>query len=178
MNRLKTPGIPVSPKMNKNLSIKQLQSQYPHVLFLDEIWIVVNVIEGVDTTVELDGVKNYGQALSNSCKHYVLLFFLKGNTKKNLRKVTRKEIPLVIFDNGLKNESHMKFKGLRHGISEMIYRQLKLREKLGELLLLDIDEYKTSKKTKRHLRCGCSALTGEGLIVPTATCSGKYMIVP
>lgn len=54
-------------------------------------------------------------------------------------------MPLIIFGNGLKNKSHVKFKGLRHGVSEKLYRQLKIREKRGELLLLDIDEYKTSK---------------------------------
>jgi hypothetical protein len=53
-------------------------------------------------------------------------------------------MPLVIFGDGLKNKSNVKFKGLRHGVTEKIYRQLKLREKLGQLILLDIDEYNTS----------------------------------
>ncbi|ORE20379.1 hypothetical protein BCV71DRAFT_254279 [Rhizopus microsporus] len=55
-------------------------------------------------------------------------------------------MPLVIFDNGLKNKSHVKFKRLRQGVSERVYRQLRLREKLGGLIFLDIDEHKTSKK--------------------------------
>lgn len=54
-------------------------------------------------------------------------------------------MPLVIFGNGLKNKSHVKFKGLRHGVSERVYRQLRLQEKLGELVLLDIDEHRASK---------------------------------
>ncbi|KAI8077385.1 uncharacterized protein B0P05DRAFT_544822 [Gilbertella persicaria] len=41
-------------------------------------------------------------------------------------------MPLIVFGDGLKNKSHVKFKGLHN-------------EKRGELLLLDIDEYKTSK---------------------------------
>lgn len=45
----------------------------------------------------------------------------------------------------LKNKRHVKFKGIRHGVSEKVYRHLKLPEKLAELLLLDIDEYRTSK---------------------------------
>ncbi|KAL4209340.1 hypothetical protein AB4K20DRAFT_1909790 [Rhizopus microsporus] len=74
---------------------------------------------------------------------YFLLkaFFLKGNTRKNLWS----KMPLVIFDNGLKNKSHVKFKRLRQGVSERVYRQLRLREKLGGLIFLDIDEHKTSK---------------------------------
>ncbi|KAI8880209.1 hypothetical protein K501DRAFT_286384 [Backusella circina FSU 941] len=54
-------------------------------------------------------------------------------------------MPLIIFGDGLKNKTQMKFKGLRHGVSERLYRQLKKRERLGELLLLDINEFRTSK---------------------------------
>lgn len=54
-------------------------------------------------------------------------------------------MPLVVFGDGLKNKDHIKLKGHRHGLSNKIYKQLKLREGLGELLLLDINEYYTSK---------------------------------
>ncbi|CEI95702.1 hypothetical protein RMCBS344292_09881 [Rhizopus microsporus] len=54
-------------------------------------------------------------------------------------------MPLVIFGHGLRNKDRVKFKGLRRGVSNKVYRQLKRREELGELLLLDINEYKTSK---------------------------------
>ncbi|KAL4207312.1 hypothetical protein AB4K20DRAFT_1971602 [Rhizopus microsporus] len=54
-------------------------------------------------------------------------------------------MPLVIFGDGLRNKDHIKFKGLRHGVSNKIYRQLKHREGLGDLLLFDINEYKISK---------------------------------
>lgn len=68
-------------------------------------------------------------------------------------------MPLVVFGNGLKNKSHVKFKGLRHGVSEAIYRRLKHRERLGELLLLDIDEYKTSKVTIHTSKYHTSIMT-------------------
>lgn len=54
-------------------------------------------------------------------------------------------MPLIIFGDGLKNKSQTKFKGLRSGVTDKLYRQLKRREKLGELLLVDINEFKTSK---------------------------------
>jgi hypothetical protein len=60
----------------------------------------------------------------------------------------KKKMPLIIFGGGLKNKDHVKFKGLRHGVSNKIYRQLKHREGLGESLLLNINEYKTSKVSK------------------------------
>ena len=53
-------------------------------------------------------------------------------------------MPLVIFGDGLKGSSHVKFKGRRVGVSNIIYKNLKRREKLGELLVLDIDEFRTS----------------------------------
>ncbi|ORE02395.1 hypothetical protein BCV72DRAFT_338733 [Rhizopus microsporus var. microsporus] len=52
-------------------------------------------------------------------------------------------MPLIIFGDGLKIKYYVKFKGLRHGVSNKIYRQLKNREGLGGLLLLNINEYKT-----------------------------------
>lgn len=60
------------------------------------------------------------------------------------------KMPLVVFGDGLKNKDHIKFKGLRHGISNKIYRQLKTRERVGELLLIDINEFKTSKVIKKR----------------------------
>lgn len=73
------------------------------------------------------------------------MFFSKRNYKEKFEEGDPKKMPMIIFGNGLKNKSQVKFKGLRHGVTERIYRQLKLREKLGELILLDVDEYNTSK---------------------------------
>ena len=52
-------------------------------------------------------------------------------------------MPLVVFGDGLKDKDHMKFRGLRHGVSNKIYKQLQARERIGELLLVDINEFKT-----------------------------------
>ncbi|KAL7326540.1 hypothetical protein PS15p_208868 [Mucor circinelloides] len=57
----------------------------------------------------------------------------------------KSKMPLVIFGDGLKNKDHTKFRGLRHGVSNKIYKQLQARERIGELLLVDINEFKTSK---------------------------------
>jgi hypothetical protein len=54
-------------------------------------------------------------------------------------------MPLFIFCDDLKHKDQVKFKGLRTGVSNKIYKQLKHREGQGELLVLDINEYKTSK---------------------------------
>jgi hypothetical protein len=58
---------------------------------------------------------------------------------------------LVIFGDGLKNKDHVKFKGLRWGASDKLCRQLKLRKKLGELLLLGISKYNTSKVSINYI---------------------------
>ncbi|KAI8091162.1 uncharacterized protein B0P05DRAFT_529087 [Gilbertella persicaria] len=57
-------------------------------------------------------------------------------------------MPLIVFGDGLKNKSHVKFKGLHN-------------EKRGELLLLDIDEYKTSKTCNSCLEINWSILRKE-----------------
>jgi hypothetical protein len=53
-------------------------------------------------------------------------------------------MPLVVFGDGLKNKSQVRFKGHRHGVSEKIYKHLRVKEKCGEVLLLDIHEFRTS----------------------------------
>lgn len=62
--------------------------------------------------------------------------FQEGNPHK---------MPLIVFGDGLKNKSQVKYRGLRTGITDKLYRKLKSREKFGELLVLDINEFKTSK---------------------------------
>ncbi|KAI8083426.1 hypothetical protein BDF21DRAFT_415958 [Thamnidium elegans] len=53
-------------------------------------------------------------------------------------------MPLVIFGDGLKGSSHVKYKGRRVDVSDVIYKNLKRRQNLGEVLLLDINEFRTS----------------------------------
>lgn len=57
----------------------------------------------------------------------------------------RRRMPLIVFGDGLRNKAHVRFAGLRHGLSEKIRKQLLMRGKLGELLLLTINEYNTSQ---------------------------------
>ncbi|PHZ17278.1 uncharacterized protein RHIMIDRAFT_288206 [Rhizopus microsporus ATCC 52813] len=63
-------------------------------------------------------------------------------------------MPLVIFGDGMKNKDHVKFKCLWHGVSGKLYKQLQRRERLGELILLDINEYNALKSNLKNLRCG------------------------
>ncbi|KAI7890973.1 uncharacterized protein EV154DRAFT_551845 [Mucor mucedo] len=81
--------------------------------------------------------------------------------KEKFKEGDKSKMPMIIFGDGLKNKSHVRFKGPRHGVIDKLYRQLKRRENLGELLLLDIDEYNTSKtcngclvKNLENLKCG------------------------
>ncbi|KAI9476218.1 MAG: hypothetical protein EXX96DRAFT_540759 [Benjaminiella poitrasii] len=55
------------------------------------------------------------------------------------------KMPLVIFGDGLTNKSSIRFRGLRYGVSEKIYKHLCAKQRLGELYILDINEYNTSK---------------------------------
>jgi hypothetical protein len=56
------------------------------------------------------------------------------------------KIPLVIFGNamfGHNNSTH--FKGKQHGIVDKIWKELKRRERAGELIAITIDEYLSSQ---------------------------------
>ncbi|KAI7899331.1 uncharacterized protein BX663DRAFT_489226 [Cokeromyces recurvatus] len=61
--------------------------------------------------------------------------FAEGDTAK---------MSLVIFDDGLKRSSHLKYRGRRVGVSDVIYKNLKRRQNLKEALSLDINEFRTS----------------------------------
>ncbi|ORE06340.1 hypothetical protein BCV72DRAFT_335980 [Rhizopus microsporus var. microsporus] len=54
------------------------------------------------------------------------------------------KVPLIIFEDGLKGSTHVRFRGRIVETSEMIYKDLKKREKQGELLVLDINEFRAS----------------------------------
>lgn len=55
------------------------------------------------------------------------------------------KIPLIVFGTGMFNKDHVKLKGNRVGVTGLLYRTLKKREAFGDLVVVDIDEYKTSK---------------------------------
>ncbi|KAI8062967.1 hypothetical protein BDF21DRAFT_428408 [Thamnidium elegans] len=68
----------------------------------------------------------------------------RTNHKSHFVEGDRTKMPLVIFGDGLKGSSHVKYKGRRVGVSDVIYKNLKRRQNLGEVLLLDINEFRTS----------------------------------
>ncbi|KAI7907125.1 uncharacterized protein BX663DRAFT_573207 [Cokeromyces recurvatus] len=53
----------------------------------------------------------------------------KRNNKVCFEKGNSSKMPLVVFGEGLKNKDHIKFKGLRHAVSNKIYQQLKNKAK-------------------------------------------------
>jgi hypothetical protein len=57
---------------------------------------------------------------------------------------TKDKMPMVTFGDGTHNRDHIRFKGHMHGITDKIYGNLQRLEKLGELLLLDINKFRTS----------------------------------
>lgn len=70
-------------------------------------------------------------------------------------------VPFVVFDDRLKNSDRVYYRGHRVGVSGVIYKRLKRNERLTEILLLDINKFKTSsvspyaymncfQKTKRN----------------------------
>jgi hypothetical protein len=66
---------------------------------------------------------------------YRIDVFEQGHTTK---------MPMVMFGDGMKNKDHVHFRRHKHGVVDIIYQNLKRREKLGELILLDINEFRTS----------------------------------
>jgi sortase (surface protein transpeptidase) len=63
----------------------------------------------------------------------------------------KKKMPLVVFGSAMFGKDDVRIKGHRHGITNMIFKQLKHRESLGELCLLTIDEYFTSQVHQTHI---------------------------
>lgn len=55
------------------------------------------------------------------------------------------KVPLVVFGNGMFGKDIVKMKGLRCGVAGVMWRCLKKREAAGDLLVIPIDEYKTSR---------------------------------
>lgn len=61
---------------------------------------------------------------------------------------------LMILGDGLKGGSHVKLKKRCVKVSEIIYGQLKRKDKLGEVLVFDTNEFRTSSvsyfNTSKH----------------------------
>lgn len=54
-------------------------------------------------------------------------------------------VPLIVFGDGMFGKDRVKLKGHRNGVVEKLYRTLKSKEAEGQLIVITIDEYKTSK---------------------------------
>ena len=59
------------------------------------------------------------------------------------------KVPLFVVGNGMFNKDSVKLKGLRTGVTGILWRAIKRREKEGDLIALEIDEFKTSKICSR-----------------------------
>lgn len=59
-------------------------------------------------------------------------------------------MPLIVFGDALFKKDNNRLKGHLPGVSSRIARQMKIREKRGELLFMTIWEYNTSKVCIRY----------------------------
>lgn len=57
----------------------------------------------------------------------------------------KNKLPVVAFGNGMFNKDSTRIKGCRTGVTGILYRQLKKKQRAGEALVVVVDEYKTSK---------------------------------
>ncbi|KAI9354212.1 hypothetical protein BD770DRAFT_412322 [Pilaira anomala] len=68
-------------------------------------------------------------------------------------------MPLVVFGDGMFNKDDVPLTSQLHGVTSTLYKNLKRRERLGELCLIDINEFQTSTplqgnfKVLRYTRC-------------------------
>lgn len=54
-------------------------------------------------------------------------------------------VPLVVFGDGMFGKDNVKMKGHRSGVVGKLFKTLKKREAEGHLIVVTIDEFKTSK---------------------------------
>lgn len=63
----------------------------------------------------------------------------------------KKKLPLISFGNGMFNKNQVIIKNHRTGVTDVFYRQLRRRQKNGDLLLTYVDEFRTSKVIRKNL---------------------------
>lgn len=68
----------------------------------------------------------------------------------------KEKIPVVAFGSGMLGKDSVKFKGHRTGITGVLYRALKRRERQGDVIVVTVDEFRTSKVCNS---CGKMAFT-------------------
>lgn len=64
----------------------------------------------------------------------------------------KNRLPIISFGNGMFGKDSVKLNGLRTGVTGILYRQLKTRQKSGDLLVLYVDEFRTSKVQQNILK--------------------------
>ncbi|CEP17611.1 hypothetical protein [Parasitella parasitica] len=55
------------------------------------------------------------------------------------------KVPLIVFGSGMFGKDSVKLKGNKTGVTDILWRAIKKREKEGDLLAITIDEFKTSR---------------------------------
>ena len=61
----------------------------------------------------------------------------------------KNKVPLIVFGNGMFGKDLVKLKGIRCGVVGVMWRCLKKREAAGDLLVVPIDEFRTSRVCNR-----------------------------
>lgn len=56
---------------------------------------------------------------------------------------------MIVFGNGMANKDGVKIHGKRVGVTNILWRTLKRRERHGDLVAISIDEYLTSQVSYR-----------------------------
>ncbi|CEP14216.1 hypothetical protein [Parasitella parasitica] len=100
------------------------------LMFAAEIMLVV-----ISNYIKAKGPRNV----------YVTDFLFKLKWKPLPFREEKEKCPLVIFGDGVFGKDMAKLKNLRCGVVGKLYLTLKKREAAGELIVLTIDEFKTSK---------------------------------
>ncbi|OAD79978.1 hypothetical protein PHYBLDRAFT_139989 [Phycomyces blakesleeanus NRRL 1555(-)] len=60
-------------------------------------------------------------------------------------------MPLIVFGDGLADKSSVRFRSFRHGVPEKAYKHLLVKQKIGEVYLLDTNEFNTDAIAARNI---------------------------
>ncbi|CEP07860.1 hypothetical protein [Parasitella parasitica] len=130
--------------MQYQQTITRLSSFMREVIYKAQVFINYSILHSGDSLtndifeqnyrITIDVVENKYPRLANITGHK-LYVYSRTNHKSQFAEGDATRMPLVVFGDSLKGRSHVKFKGHRVGVSEIIYKQLKTREKLGEVLV-------------------------------------------
>ncbi|KAG2195909.1 hypothetical protein INT47_002682 [Mucor saturninus] len=81
--------------------------------------------------------------LLRDTKKYQTKTRTQGKKQTNFEKYKTK-VPLIVFGNGMSRKDHVKIKNIRTGVTGGLFRKSKSKERTGNLLVVDIDEFLTS----------------------------------